>query len=309
MATEQPADSATDIVMSSTAGVGGIPTGFSRRCANVNGTRLSYLVGGTGAPILLLHGWPQTALAWRHVLAPLAERGNTIIAPDLRGLGSSIRALSGYDKQNQAEDIRGLLDAIGFGSGTPVRLVGHDIGGMIAFAYARTYPADVERLVLMELAVPGFGLEESMDVARGGLWHFGLFMTPEVPELLFQGHEREFFRWWFAHMSGEPTQFSPSEIDQVTRAYSGEESLRCGFDHYRTLLDDGAANRKWYDAGGRLDMPVLAVGGGRGSGDRLGDSLQNACSQITTVVVADSGHFLAEERPDELLGALRKFFG
>ena len=282
-----------------------LPAGFSRRQATVNGTGVSFLVGGSGEPLVLLHGWPQTALAWRRILQPLAERGYRVIVPDLRGLGASDRASSGYDKDSQADDVRALLDHLGIEG--KVGLVGHDLGGMVAFAYARKHPAEVDRLVLMELALPGFGLEEAMDVAHGGRWHFGLFMAADVPELLFAGHEREFFQWWFAHLSADPGQFSTTEIDEVVRAYSGRQSLVCGFNHYRTLLDDGRANRAWHEAGGRLSMPVLAVGGSAGVGSRLADSLHAVAPELTAAVVDGSGHFVAEERPDEVVQLLAGF--
>lgn len=282
-----------------------LPDGFSRHEAEVNGTTLSYLIGGAGQPIVLLHGWPQTALSWRPVLRPLADLGYTVVAPDLRGTGQSSRAESGYDKDNQAEDVRALIDLLDLGP--HLRLVGHDIGGMVAFSYARLHPSEVERLILMELAVPGFGLEEAMNVARGGRWHFGLFMTPEVPELLFEGQEKAFFTWWFAHLSADPDQFSPSDIDEVVRSYAGPASLRGGFAHYRTLLHDGNINRAWRESGGQLTMPVLAVGGERAVGTALADGVRPAAPGVASAVIPNSGHFVAEEQPDHVLAALREF--
>lgn len=282
-----------------------LPRGFTRREAHVNGTTLSYLIGGEGAPLVLLHGWPQTALAWRHVLAPLARLGFTVVAPDLRGLGASARAESGYDKDTQTDDLRGLLKALQLDQ--DVRLVGHDIGGMVAFACARRYPETVERLVLAELAVPGLGLEQAMDVAHGGRWHFGLFMTPQVPELLFAGHEEEFFAWWFADLAGKPDAIAPADVAAVSRAYSSFASLRSGFEHYRTLLADGQINRTWYEDGGRLTMPVLAMGGQLGAGTRLADSLRPAVPDVTTAVLPDIGHFVAEEDPEQFLRILAPF--
>lgn len=290
-----------------------LPPGFRRQVATVNGAPLSYLIGGTGHPLILLHGWPQTALAWRDVLAPLARLGHTVIAPDLRGIGQShsprdraeSRPGSGYDKDSQADGIRDLVAALGLGR--RVRLVGHDVGGMIAFAYARRYPDGVDRLVLAELAVPGFGLEEAMDVARGGRWHFGFFMTPDVPEMLLSGHEEEFFTWWFHHLAADPSTFGPDQIAAVAITYTGRDALRAGFEHYRTLLADGQANRDWYAAGGRLTVPTLALGGEHAVGTRLADALRDVASDLTTGVVPGSGHFLAEENPEAFLALLTPF--
>jgi len=295
----------TETHSAATGAVDTLPQGFSRRSAQVNGTQISYILGGSGPPVLLLHGWPQTSWSWRKVLTPLAAHGYTLIAPDLRGLGRSAHADAGYEKDNQAEDMRQLLD--GLGLGRQIRIVGHDIGGMVAFSYARLHPTDVERLVLAELAVPGFGLEKAMDVAHGGRWHFGLFMAPDAPELLFEGHERLFFDWWFTRLSADHAPFTPDVIDVITRDYSGREALSCGFAHYRTLLADGVVNRAWGDSGGRLDMPVLAIGGEYAVKGILADSVRPAAPNVEAAVISGSGHFVQEERPQALVETLVAF--
>src|SRR5699024_5332884 len=139
------------------------------------------------------------------------------------------RASTGYDKDGQAEDMRALLEHVG--AGAPVRVVGHDLGGMIGFSYARRHPAEVVNLTLLELTVPGFGLAEAMDVANGGRWHFGLFMTRDYPEMLLDGHEDAFFTQWFADLAANHDPFPPAEIRRIADAYRGWESLRCGFEH------------------------------------------------------------------------------
>jgi pimeloyl-ACP methyl ester carboxylesterase len=282
-----------------------LPEGFSRRTVAANGTRLHAVAGGAGPAVLLLHGWPETWRAWRHLMRPLADQGYTVIAPDLRGLGHSSHADGGYTKDNQAEDMRQLLSRLGVVR--PVRLVGHDIGGMVAFSYARLHPDQVEQLALIELAVPGLGLEQAMDPAGGGSFHFGLFMAREVPELLFEGSEPAFFQWWFPRLSAAPGVFTPEEIDAVTASYRGRAALRSGFDHYRTLLEDGRVNRAWADAGGRLDMPLLAVGGRHNVGRGLAESLRPIAPHVRSAVIDGSGHFVPEERPQALLEELTAF--
>lgn len=282
-----------------------IPPGFTRQTVDVDGTNLSVLVGGEGAPLVLLHGWPQTSLAWRHVAPSLAEAGHTVIAPDLRGLGRSARPEKGYDKDTQADDVRGLVEALGLGP--RVQIVGHDIGGMVAFAYARQHPDEVDRLVLAELAVPGFGLETAMDVARGGRWHFGFFMAPELPEMLLAGREQEFFTWWFTRLSADPSSLDVFDLPSVVASYSGTPALRAGFEHYRTLLDDGETNRAWYTAGGRLPMPTLALGGEHAVGTRLADALRDVAPGVTAGIIPRSGHFVAEENPEGFLEVITPF--
>lgn len=282
-----------------------LPDGFERRTVEVDGAHLSVTVGGAGAPVLLLHGWPQTSDAWRPVMAPLAAQGWRVIVPDLRGTGESERTANGYAKDDQAEDVRRLLEQLD--ATTPVRLVGHDIGGMVAFSFARLHPDRVARLVLVDLAVPGLGLEEAMDVAHGGRWHFGLFMQPQVPDMLIAGHEDEFFSWWFTVLSGRADALPRDVVEGYTRAYTGRDALAAGFGHYRTLLADGDVNRAWVADGGSLPMPVLAVGGQHSAGLHLAASLRGVAPRLEGVAVPGAGHFVIEEAPERFLGVLQRF--
>lgn len=280
---------------------------FARRTITTNGTDISVLHGGHGEPLVLLHGWPQTGDCWLPVLPALAGAGYTVVVPDLRGLGRSAPADAGFAKDEQAEDIRGLLRALGLGPAAHV--AGHDIGGMVAFSWARRYPDEVRSLTLMELAVPGLGLERAMDVAHGGRWHFGFFMAPQVPELLLDGHEEEFFTLWYAQLAGNSNPPGRQVVGRYVEAYRGRERLGSSFGHYRTLLDDGRTNAAWAAAGNRLPMPVLAIGGDQAVGDRLAVSLRPVAPSAETAVIAGSGHFLAEEQPAPLTERLLAFLG
>jgi pimeloyl-ACP methyl ester carboxylesterase len=281
--------------------------GFTRSTITTNGTDLSVLHGGHGEPLVLLHGWPQTGDCWLPILPALAEAGYTVVVPDLRGLGRSAPADAGFAKDDQAEDVRGLLRTLGLGAAAHV--AGHDIGGMVAFSWARRNPDEVRSLTLMELAVPGLGLEQAMDVARGGRWHFGFFMTPQVPELLIDGHEDEFFALWYSQLAGDSNPLSSQDVGRYAQAYHGRQRLRSSFGHYRTLLDDGRTNAAWAAAGNRLPMPVLAIGGDQAVGDGLALSLRPVAPHAETAVIAGSGHFLAEEQPAPLTERLLAFLG
>jgi pimeloyl-ACP methyl ester carboxylesterase len=133
-------------------------------------------------------------------------------------------------------------------------------------------------------------------------------MTPDAPELLFDGHERAFFTGWFPRLAADPIAYTSETLDVVTHAYTGRDSLRCGFEHYRTLLEDGRTNRAWGDAGGRLTMPVLAIGGEFGVGDRLANAARDIAPHVRTAVIPGSGHFVPEERPDALVRELMTFY-
>jgi pimeloyl-ACP methyl ester carboxylesterase len=278
-----------------------LPPGFRIHGVPTNGTRLSVAVGGTGPTLVLLHGWPQTGRAWRRVLPALA-RDHTVVVPDLRGTGASERPDSGYAKTDQADDMRGVLTELGLPG--PAAVVGHDIGAMVAFAWAAAHPDDVVALVLLDALLPGLGLEEAMNVADGGLWHFGMFMAPAVPEMLFDGHELEFITATFRAMSIEGT-FSDDDLAAYAAAYRGRDRLRGGFAHYRTLLTDGAENRRLLSAG-PLRTPVLVVGAGAHGATDPAAALRPHATDVTGAV-APTGHFVAEEAPEWLVTELQRF--
>ncbi|MBA5224975.1 alpha/beta fold hydrolase [Streptomyces griseoaurantiacus] len=277
-----------------------LPDGFTIKRTATNDTHLSVAVAGSGPVLVLLHGWPQTSRAWARVMPALA-RTHTVVVPDLRGTGDSDRPADGYAKTNQADDIRGVLHALNLTG--PVAVTGHDIGSMIALAWAASHPEDISHLVLVDALLPGLGLEEAMNVAEGGMWHFGFFMTPDIPEMLLDGHELEFVTATFTAMSN-PGTFSEADLAAYAQAYTGRERLRAGFAHYRTLLDDGHDNRTLL-ARRKLSMPVLAVGTTH-SGTSLAEFLAPHADNVQGAV-APTGHFVAEEDPDWFLTTLTDF--
>ncbi|MFD8257579.1 alpha/beta fold hydrolase [Streptomyces griseoluteus] len=268
-----------------------LPAGFTVQQIDTNHTRLSVAVGGSGPALVLLHGWPQTSRAWARVMPDLA-RNHTVVAPDLRGTGDNDRPEDRYAKTNQADDIRGILTALDLTG--PVAVAGHDIGSMVAFAWAATHPEDLSHLILVDSLLPGLGLEEAMNVAEGGMWHFGFFMSPHIPEMLFDGHELEFVTATFTAMSN-PGTFSHHALATYAQAYTGRERLRGGFEHYRTLLADGHENLALL-AERKLPMPVLAIGSTQ-SGTTNAHALAPHAGNVQGAV-APTGHFVAEEDPD-----------
>ncbi|TDV43115.1 alpha/beta fold hydrolase [Actinophytocola oryzae] len=278
-----------------------LPAGFEVHTATTNGTRLSAAVGGHGPTMVLLHGWPQTGRAWARVMPALAEH-HTLVVPDLRGTGASDRPADGYAKRDQVEDVRGLLAALGRTG--PVVVVGHDIGSMIAFAWAVHRPEDLAAVVLLDAYQPGVDLEQSMNVVTGGSWHFGFFMAPGIPEMLFAGHEQEFVETTFTALSASPT-FTEEELAYYAHAYSGPDRLRGGFGHYRTLLDDGRENRAALESH-RITVPILSVGGRNSVGDQTTEALRPHADNLTGLV-APTGHFVAEEAPDWLVRTVRTY--
>ncbi len=275
---------------------------FTHHMASVNGVRLHYVIGGTGDPVVLLHGWPQTWYEWRQVMPALAEQ-YTVIAPDLRGCGDSEKPLTGYNKRTVAEDIYQLVLHLGK---ERIFLVGHDIGSMVAYAYAAAHPDAVRRLVVSEFLLPGFGLEEAMDVAHGGYWHFAFHMTPDIPEALVTGKERLYLSLFYKGLAYNPAAIAEADIDEYVRCYSAPGGLRGGFSHYQTLLEDGKQNQE--SAKTKLPMPVLALGGESSLQEKVYKSMQPVANVVRGSVLQCCGHFIAEERPEALVEQLLTFF-
>lgn len=277
-------------------------TKFAHHKASVNNVRLHYVMGGSGEPVVLLHGWPMTWYEWHRVMPKLAKH-YTAIAPDLRGMGDSEKPKDGYEKRNVAEDIYQLVQQLGY---KQINLVGHDIGGMVAYAYAAAYPQTVRRLVMMECLLPGFGLEEAMDVARGGYWHFGFHMQSDIAELLVQGKEREYFSsYHYKGLAYNPDVIPEEDIDLYVRAYSAPGGLRGGFEHYRTLLKDGQYNRESVKT--KLPMPVLTMGGEFNVGDRLYKSVVDLAENVRNIIAPHCGHWIVEEQPEFFIAEILNF--
>ena len=274
--------------------------------ARLRDVTIHYAAAGTGDTVVLLHGWPSTWYEWRHVMPHLAARYRVVV-PDLRGLGDSSRPQGGYDKKTIADDLWQLLaGTLGLAQW---HLVGHDWGGPVAFALAAAHPQAIRTLAIVDVTVPGIG----PDISQGGKrWHHAFHMTPDLPEALVQGRERAYLSWFYQAFSWQPDAFTPADIAEYLRTYTQPGALRAGFSYYRNIPRDSADNRALLDSGFRLPMPVLAVGGGRaearGRGNEPAESLGVIADDVTGVVIADCGHFVPEEKPDDLAAHLLEHF-
>jgi pimeloyl-ACP methyl ester carboxylesterase len=275
-----------------------LPSGASSRFATLNGIRLHYVIAGSGAPLVLLHGWPQTWAAWRATMAAFSDRF-TVIAPDLRGLGLSERTPSGYDKRTIAEDIRALIALEAGGRAT---VVGHDMGGKAAFVLAHLYPDSVARLVLVDCLVPG---TENTDALRGGAWHYGFHMAPDVPEMLTAGRERAYIREQIRAWSYKKDAVSEDAITEHAQHYASPGGMTAGFNYYRALPIDAALVATFVER--HLPMPVLTIAGQYGVESKLADALRGRVPNLTAVIAEHSGHFVAEEAPEFFQAQLERF--
>ncbi len=275
-----------------------LPQGAVSHTATVNSIKMHYVEMGKGPLVILLHGWPQTWLSWRHVMQDLAK-DYRVVAPDLRGTGQSEKTADGYDKKTIAADIKDLLAHLGESSAI---IVGHDMGGKAAYVMAHLYPQSVSKLVLVDCLLPG---TENLDALRGGAWHYGFHMAKDIPEMLTKGREEEYITAQIRAWSYMNDAIDEKTIAEYARAYSAPGGMTAGFNYYRALKDDVALAQTF--ANKKLAMPVLAITGQYSAGTKLADALAPQAPQLSRVIIADSGHFVAEEQPTAFIEAVRDF--
>lgn len=276
-----------------------MPAPVDLLCVPANGIEVNVAVCGTGPELLLLHGFPHTWQLWNSVLGPLSEHYR-VIAPDLRGLGGTTRAAGGYDADNLATDAEQLLAALNVDSAA---VVGIDAGTPPAFLLAMRRPDLVRRLVLMEAMLGRLpGAEEVL--TSGPPWWFGFHAVPGLAEQVLVGHEAEYVDWFLA--AGTQGRGIPAEIrDAFVAAYTGTESLRCAFEHYRAM----PATARHIEAaitGNRLSVPTLAIGA-HPVGPALYHQLRQVGDDVTRLDIAKCGHIIPLDRPEALLAALSDF--
>ncbi|WP_267593536.1 alpha/beta fold hydrolase [Carbonactinospora thermoautotrophica] len=277
------------------------------RMADVGGLRMHYLIEGDGPLVVLLHGWPQTSYCWRHLIGPLAH-DHTVVAPDLRGYGRTDKPRTGYDKRTMAADIRALVRLLGH---EKVTLVGHDRGARVAHRYALDHPAEVERLVVMDI-IPTREMWRRFDMDTGlayACWHWTFHLQPDLPERLAGADVRGYLGYFFERWTVNRPAVEEA-VDEYVRAFSQPGALRAGFDDYRASFpDDAAHDDADWEAGRRLTMPVLALWGAAGLPARVRvlDIWREYAEDVRGAEIPDCGHFLPEEQPALVLEHLRKF--
>ena len=271
--------------------------------AELDGVRIYYRKAGGGEPVVLLHGFPQTSYAWRKVIPTLAER-YTVIAPDLRGCGASDRPDSGYDKRTVARDINLLLEHLGFDR---INLVAHDVGMMTGYAFASRYPDHVKRLVLMEAALAGLGLEKLYDADKyPRMYHLPLFEAPNgLAEALIVGREAMFVSHFMGQQTYDPAGPDQDALDEYARCLAAPGALRGGIAYFRSHHVDAAHNRE--HARTKLPMPVLTMGGTASFGADLEGEIRPLAVNLRSVMIDQCGHYLAEEQPQRVVDELFDF--
>ena len=278
------------------------PPTFHTQSIATNGTTIYVRTGGKGPAVVLLHGFGDSGDMWVPLASELAK-DHLVIVPDLRGMGLSGKPPSGYDKKTQGKDVAGVLDALKV---EKTDVVGHDIGNMVAFAFVAQYPTRVKKLVMMAAPVPGVGPWDEI-LKSPLLWHFN-FRGPDV-ERLVAGRERIYLDRFYNEFSATPSKWTEAARDHYARLYAQPGAMHSAFEQFAAFTQDAKDNQALLAAGGKLGMPVLAIGGDHSFGPTMAVVMRAAANNVTELVIADSGHWLMEEQPEATVRAIRAFLG
>jgi pimeloyl-ACP methyl ester carboxylesterase len=267
--------------------------------ATVGGVRIHYLSAGHGPTVILLHGYTQTSRMWRPLIPKLTDKF-TVLAPDLPGIGESDVPQDGLDMKTAAIRIHALAKSLGI---TKSRVVGHDIGLMVAYAYAAQFPSEVEKLVVMDAFLPGVpGWELAYD--SPDFWHFR-FHGP-TPEALVQGREKIYFAYFWNHLAAdEDHSLLESDRAAYVAAYSHPGRMRAGWAYFASWPETAKDFAQMAES--RLTMPVLSIAGEKASAAILGPQMKRSATDVKVIELKGAGHWLMEERPQETMDALVAF--
>ncbi|WP_245633577.1 alpha/beta fold hydrolase [Amycolatopsis jejuensis] len=282
-----------------------LPPGFRSEFVTTDRLRHHVVTGGSGPPLLLINGWPQTWYAWRHVLPPLAGHF-TVVAAEPRGIGKSDKTRDGYDTGSLAEDLVDLMTALGH---EEFAVLGHDVGMWIGYALAADHPERVTRLAVAEAAVPGISPEAPFfgsAAANNRLFHFGFNRLDGINEELVRGREALYFGHQFASKTAAANELEPHAVEEYVSSIAADaDSLRASFEPYRALettIEQNLSRRQQ-----RLTLPVLAIGGAESTGELVGQTMESVADDVESHVLDGSGHYPAEERPEEFLALVLPF--
>jgi pimeloyl-ACP methyl ester carboxylesterase len=276
------------------------PADFRIEEIAVNGTTIHVRIGGAGPAVVLLHGYGETGDMWAPLAAAL-EKTNTVVVPDLRGMGLSSKPEGGYDKKTQGGDVAGVLDALKIDK---TAIVAHDIGNMVAFAFASDYPERVTRLALIDAPIPGIGPWDEI-LKNPLLWHFR-FGGPDM-ERLVAGRERIYLDRFWNEFSADPAKFDEASRVHYAELYAQPGAMHAGFAQFAAFDQDVIDNRASLAKHGMLTMPVLAVGGEKSFGPMMAVIARAGASDVTEGIIPASGHWIMEENPDATVAMMVDF--
>ena len=276
------------------------PAGFHSDQIATNGTSLHVRVGGQGPAVLMLHGFGDTGDMWAPLASVLAK-DHTVIVPDLRGMGLSAHPDSGYTKKNQGVDIAGVLDHLKIDKAD---LVTHDIGNMVGYAFAAQYPDRVTRWVVMDAPLPGIGDWDNI-LRDPRLWHFN-FRGPDV-ERLVAGRERIYLDRFYNELSANPAAIDEATRNHYAELYARPRAMHDAFEQFGAFAQDATDNEALLAKTGKLAMPILAVGAEESFNTAMADDMRFVATNVTGVVIPNSGHWVMEEQPAATVETIRDF--
>ena len=286
------------LVVPTAAQVQRLPASFRTQDVQTDGATIHVRVGGQGPAVVLLHGFGDTGDMWVPLAVDLA-RDHTVVVPDLRGMGLSSHPEGGYDKRTQAADVRSVLTQLAIDRAA---IVGHDIGTMVAYAYAARYPGRTEKLVVMDAPVPGIPPWDEI-VRSPLLWQFD-FGGPDM-ERLVSGRERIYLDRFWNEFAGDPSKIDEATREHYAKLYALPGAMHSAFAQFRSIRQDAQDNM--VSMATKLPMPVLAVGGEKSFGSTEAIVMRNAAVDVTGLVISNSGHWLMEEAPAATIAAIRAF--
>lgn len=309
LATAQSATASTAAPAPSDAELVASLPGFRNADITVNGVKLHYVIGGQGSPVVLLPGWPETWWSWHKIMPELA-RGHTVISLDIRGMGQSDKPADGYEKKILASDVHELVKALGYGKAD---VIGHDIGSMVAFAYAANYPEATGKVVMLDVPHPDAELAkwpllptagtfgDKIDENHAYPWWFAFHQVKGLPEDILVGREAIEQKWFFRYLTKDESKIDARDRAVYATAYASRDAIRAGNAWYQAFPQDIVDDGNY----AKLEMPVLALGGP--GYVWLKTTLERKTTDLKAFKIADSGHFIAEEQPEETLNYIVNF--
>ena len=267
--------------------------------ALVNGVTLFYRISGQGSPVVLLHGFGETGDMWKPLVQAL-EKTHLVIVPDLRGAGQSEKPAEGYDKKTLAKDIHELVVKLGYDK---ITIVGHDIGLMVAYAYAAQFTDSVRKIILMDAFLPGIGNWQEMWLLRD-LWHFHFY--GETPLALVRGRERIYLEHFWNDFAADRTRsLTETDRQKYAAAFAQPGAIEAGFAYFKNFEQD--ANDFAEFAKKKLPMPMLVLSGEKSGGNFLINQAKLIANQVQGTIVIGSGHWLMEEATEKTVSAIVQF--
>ncbi|MNQ16603.1 Soluble epoxide hydrolase [compost metagenome] len=293
-----------------TAEAGNLSNELIGGSAEVNGIKINYLMGGNpeGSPVLLWHGFLGTSSSWRKAASILIDAGLAVLIPDMRGYGDSDKPQGtiGYDARTISEDFRALVKKLDFGKGKPITLAAHDMGAAPALIWSADHPQEIASLFYIEMVVmldqvlsPHLSFtRETMESQMGPMWWWILPHAPKALEVLFTGREREFLTWFYDWMTAGKDVIDSEQIEEIYRTFSGNNGFQGAFGIYRGVFD--SIDQTAPLVKNKIKVPVFAIGGAYSLGAGVGEMTKLVAENVTPLVIENAGHFLPEEKPQEI---------